>query len=59
VDNRIASYLQSGALPRRAKGNGPDVSCRPLPQPDPTKIKALQTPQGLPRPDLRQLLRQR
>ena len=36
VDNRIADYLLTGALPERRSGNRADVRCAPLPQPDPT-----------------------
>lgn len=35
VDDRIADYLTTGALPERKPGDGPDVTCRPLPQPVP------------------------
>lgn len=36
VDNRIADYLLTGALPARVSGNRADVRCAPLPFPDPT-----------------------
>lgn len=37
VDNRIAAYLKTGALPDRTAGNGhSDVQCQPVPPPDPT-----------------------
>jgi pimeloyl-ACP methyl ester carboxylesterase len=35
VDNRIADYLSTGALPARRHGDGPDLACQPLPQPVP------------------------
>ncbi|MGL5857179.1 MAG: alpha/beta hydrolase [Angustibacter sp.] len=35
VDNRIADYLATGRLPARRPGIGPDVRCRPLPEPKP------------------------
>lgn len=35
VDGRIADYLADGSLPRRRSGNRADVSCDPLPPPDP------------------------
>ncbi len=36
VDNKIANFLATGALPTRRSGVGADVICQPLPQPDPT-----------------------
>jgi pimeloyl-ACP methyl ester carboxylesterase len=41
VDNRIADYLLTGALPKRVAGNRADVSCKPLPQPKPGEVAAL------------------
>jgi pimeloyl-ACP methyl ester carboxylesterase len=35
VDNKIADYLATGALPPRVAGDGPDAYCAPLPQPVP------------------------
>lgn len=35
VDNRIAAYLSTGALPARHRGDGPDLVCQPLPRPTP------------------------
>lgn len=35
VDDRIAAYLRSGTLPKRRSGNRADVTCAPLPKPDP------------------------
>lgn len=35
VDNTIADYLATGALPPRQPGNGPDTTCDPLPVPVP------------------------
>ncbi|NIH81086.1 alpha/beta hydrolase [Amycolatopsis viridis] len=35
VDDRIADYLATGALPPRQKGDGPDALCDPLPEPVP------------------------
>ena len=41
VDDRIADYLATGALPdRRAAGNRADVLCAPLPQPVPEDATA-------------------
>nr|WP_243770157.1 alpha/beta hydrolase [Amycolatopsis acidicola] len=36
VDDKIADYLLTGALPARKPGNRADVTCDPLPQPVPT-----------------------
>lgn len=36
VDNKIAAYFATGALPDRKSGNRSDVKCDPVPQPDPT-----------------------
>ena len=36
VDDQIADYLLTGKLPKRKHGDGPDATCAPLPQPDPT-----------------------
>jgi pimeloyl-ACP methyl ester carboxylesterase len=36
VDDQIAAYLATGALPARKPGRGADTLCDPLPQPDPT-----------------------
>jgi hypothetical protein len=35
VDDKIAAYLSTGALPARQPGNRADVLCAPLPQPVP------------------------
>ena len=35
VDDRIADYLATGALPARQKGDRPDAICDPLPEPVP------------------------
>jgi pimeloyl-ACP methyl ester carboxylesterase len=35
VDDKIAAYLSTGALPARQPGNNADVTCAPLPQPVP------------------------
>jgi pimeloyl-ACP methyl ester carboxylesterase len=35
VDDKIAAYLSTGALPARRPGNDADVTCAPLPQPVP------------------------
>lgn len=36
VDNQVANYLATGALPPRKPGQGPDAVCAPLPDPVPT-----------------------
>jgi pimeloyl-ACP methyl ester carboxylesterase len=36
VDDRIASYLRSGARPSRKNWNGPDALCKPLAEPAPS-----------------------
>ena len=35
TDDRIATYLLTGALPARVSGNRSDVQCEPVPPPDP------------------------
>jgi pimeloyl-ACP methyl ester carboxylesterase len=40
VDDTIADYLLTGALPARKSGDKPDKKCAPLPQPDPTQLTA-------------------
>ena len=51
VDDKIADYLATGALPARKPGRTADVECAPLPQPTPpapTAAKAdLGATQGL------------
>jgi hypothetical protein len=36
VDNTIAAYLTTGALPRRLKANRADRRCKAIAPPDPT-----------------------
>jgi pimeloyl-ACP methyl ester carboxylesterase len=43
VDDKIADYLLTGNLPARKHGDGPDTTCAPLPQPDPTASSAAST----------------
>jgi pimeloyl-ACP methyl ester carboxylesterase len=38
VDNKIARYLYSGKLPKRAKGNRADAYCKAIPQPRPEPV---------------------
>ena len=40
VDDRIADYFATGALPERKRGNRSDVQCDPVPPPDPTEAVA-------------------
>lgn len=40
LDDRVNAYLSTGALPADRPGNGPDVSCAALPDPDPTAVQA-------------------
>lgn len=40
TDDRIASYLLTGELPKRVAGNRADVRCEPLPQPTPARASA-------------------
>ncbi|MEC3982360.1 alpha/beta hydrolase [Amycolatopsis sp. H20-H5] len=40
VDNKIADYLATGALPARKPGRGADVECAPLPLPVPPPAPA-------------------
>ena len=35
VDDQVAAYLATGKLPPRKRGNGPDTTCAPLPDPVP------------------------
>lgn len=47
VDDRIAAYLQSGALPARRSGDRADLLCAPLPQPVPDQVAAAPAGQAL------------
>jgi pimeloyl-ACP methyl ester carboxylesterase len=38
VDDKIAAFLTSGELPPRLPGDGPDVTCKPLPRPVPERL---------------------
>ena len=45
VDNKIAAYLATGALPKRRPGaNTADAFCAPLPQPVPTSATTRMSP---------------
>ncbi|MGX6606672.1 alpha/beta hydrolase [Micromonosporaceae bacterium Da 78-11] len=47
VDNAVAEYLATGAVPKRVKANRSDRRCPPIEQPDPTKADADQAkPKG-------------
>jgi hypothetical protein len=39
VDDTIARYLRTGALPRRQPGDRPDAYCAPLPRPVPSGVR--------------------
>ena len=52
LDNKIAAYLATGALPPRRPGNGPDATCAPLPPPVPSGRGAGPSPGGSPTPPL-------
>ncbi|KUL28457.1 alpha/beta hydrolase [Actinoplanes awajinensis] len=41
TDDTIATYLATGALPKRVSGNRSDKQCAPVPQPDPTAVSTL------------------
>ncbi|MEH0971257.1 alpha/beta hydrolase [Micromonospora sp. CPCC 205546] len=47
VDDRIADYLLTGALPERRSGRRSDVQCEPVPRPTPAKV-AGQRPSSAP-----------
>ncbi|WP_433183142.1 alpha/beta hydrolase [Actinoallomurus sp. CA-150999] len=36
LDDKVAAYLSTGALPKNKPGSGPDVTCKALPDPVPT-----------------------
>jgi hypothetical protein len=44
VDNKIAAYLATGALPARVPGNRSDAQCRPVPPPPATLTAAAKAP---------------
>ena len=52
VDDTIAAYLATGALPKRVKANTSDVRCAPLAQPDPSAAEAKRAAPPLGRADL-------
>ncbi len=52
VDDTIAAYLKTGALPKRVKANTSDVRCRPLAPPDPSAAAARSAGQPLSRAEL-------
>ena len=60
VDNRIAGYLLTGALPERLSGNRADVSCAPQPPPEPFATRQLRkSNQTLIREELQKRMLQR
>lgn len=48
VDDQIADYLLTGALPKRVKGNRADTKCAALPQPEPEPATAQRQAQSAP-----------
>lgn len=44
VDNKIAAFLATGALPPRVAGDGPDAICQPFPQPVPENARTSRRP---------------
>ena len=52
VDDAIAAYLRTGALPKRVKADRSDLRCEPLPAPDPSAAAAKRAAQPLSRADL-------
>jgi pimeloyl-ACP methyl ester carboxylesterase len=50
VDDKIAAYLATGALPKRKPGGGADVECAPLPQPVPASAGGSSTRSAKPTP---------
>jgi pimeloyl-ACP methyl ester carboxylesterase len=58
VDNTIAAYLATGALPKRVKADRSDKRCRPIPQPVPLRGGPLAAEHAAPvtRLDLQRLI---
>jgi pimeloyl-ACP methyl ester carboxylesterase len=57
VDGTIASYLGSGAMPRRVRADRSDKQCTPIAQPDPTRAaKATERAAVVSRLDLQRLI---
>ncbi len=52
VDDTIAAYLRTGALPNRVKADTSDLRCGPLAPPDPSAAAAKRAAQPLSRADL-------
>jgi pimeloyl-ACP methyl ester carboxylesterase len=46
LDDKVAAYLNTGALPKAKPGNGPDTTCAALPDPDPTVTAAARSQTG-------------
>ncbi|WP_067439121.1 alpha/beta fold hydrolase [Nocardioides jensenii] len=44
TDDTIATYLDTGELPKRSKGNGSDLQCDPVPAPAPEPAAAARKP---------------
>jgi pimeloyl-ACP methyl ester carboxylesterase len=43
LDDKVNAYLATGVLPADRPGNGPDVTCGALPDPDPTAARTMAT----------------
>ena len=48
VDDTVAAYLATGALPTRKANAGPDKTCAPAPEPDPTAAARTAAPSAGP-----------
>jgi hypothetical protein len=46
VDDAVAAYLSTGALPKRVAGDQADKKCPPIPQPDPAGQPGTGKPAG-------------
>ena len=59
VDNAVADYLATGALPRRVKADRSDRECKPIAAPDPTPatVKPTESAATLARRELQKLIR--
>jgi pimeloyl-ACP methyl ester carboxylesterase len=47
VDNTVADYLATGALPKRLKANRSDRRCKPIPPPNPAAGTAVKTAESV------------
>ncbi|BCB74665.1 alpha/beta hydrolase [Phytohabitans flavus] len=56
IDNTVAAYLATGALPQRLDGNQSDKRCHPIPQPNPTGEPAPPSTTSITRAELQELI---